>query len=49
MTILDRRMIKKNNTAVTEVLVQWQNHLKEDATGKLYYDLKLKFLEVVHL
>lgn len=32
VTILDLRMIKKNNIVVIEVLIQWQNHSREDAT-----------------
>ena len=30
--ILDRRMVKQGNRAVTEVLVQWTNGYPEDAT-----------------
>ncbi|XP_050105888.1 uncharacterized protein LOC126585454 [Malus sylvestris] len=49
VAILARRIIKKSNTATIEVLVQWQNHSKEDATWELYQELKLKFPEVEYL
>lgn len=29
---LDCRIVKKNNLAIMEVLIQWQNHSREDAT-----------------
>ncbi|RXH88144.1 hypothetical protein DVH24_042215 [Malus domestica] len=32
VAVLERRLIKKRNAAATEVLVQWKNHSKEDAT-----------------
>lgn len=32
IAIVDRRMVKKNNIAVTEVLVQWKNSFPEVAT-----------------
>ncbi|XP_070681682.1 uncharacterized protein [Malus domestica] len=47
--ICDRRMVKKGNFAVTEVLVQWQNHSKNDDTWENHHDLKMKFPEIVHL
>ena len=49
IAILDKRMMKKGNDAIIEVLVQWQNHTKEDATWELYHDLKTKFPEVANL
>ena len=49
VAILGRRMVKKDNAAPTKVLVQWQNHSREDATWELYQDLKLKFPEIVNL
>ncbi|KAM1133241.1 hypothetical protein ACFX19_043220 [Malus domestica] len=47
--ILDRRLMKKGHTAVSEVLVQWQNHTTEDATWENYHELKSKFPDIVHL
>ncbi|GMJ07956.1 hypothetical protein HRI_004464800 [Hibiscus trionum] len=41
--ILDRRMVKRGNRAVTEVLVEWTNSFPEDATWELYHKLKLDF------
>lgn len=49
LAILDRRIVKRNNSVVTEVLVQWQNHSKDDATWEKYQDLKPKFPEIVQL
>ena len=41
--ILQRRMIKKGNHAVTQVLVQWSNSFAEDATWELLADLQAQF------
>ena len=41
--ILERRMIKKGNHAVTQVLVQWSNSFAEDATWELLADLQTRF------
>ncbi|KAM1569095.1 hypothetical protein ACFX10_034256 [Malus domestica] len=49
VAILDQRMVKRGNAAVTEILVQWQNHSKEDATWEIYHDLKMKFPEIENL
>ncbi|TQD73313.1 hypothetical protein C1H46_041154 [Malus baccata] len=49
VAILDRRMIKRGNAAVTEILVQWQNHSKDDATWEIYHELKMKFPEIENL
>ncbi|KAB2609297.1 hypothetical protein D8674_012465 [Pyrus ussuriensis x Pyrus communis] len=49
VAILDGRLNKKGNTAATEVLVQWQNHSKDDATWEPYHELELKFPEIVNL
>ncbi|GMI64849.1 hypothetical protein HRI_000154200 [Hibiscus trionum] len=43
LKILDRRMVKKGNRAVTEVLVEWTNFFPEDATWELFYKLQLNF------
>ncbi|KAM2157527.1 hypothetical protein ACFX1R_043093 [Malus domestica] len=49
VAILDRRMVKKGTTAITEMLVHWQNHTSEEATWETYSDLKLRFLGVAQL
>lgn len=43
VAILDRRMIKRGNGAVTQVLVQWANLLPEEATWEDYKFLKSQF------
>ncbi|XP_070660654.1 uncharacterized protein [Malus domestica] len=48
IAILERQMVKKGHGAVTEVLVQWQNHSQEVATWEPYAELKTKFPEVVN-
>lgn len=49
VAILDPRMIKRGNAAVTKIMVQWPNHSKEDATWELYHELKMKFPEIENL
>ncbi|XP_068317196.1 uncharacterized protein [Pyrus communis] len=49
VAILDRRMVKKGTTAITDVLVYWQNHTPEEATWETYLDLKLRFPGVAQL
>ncbi|GMI70186.1 hypothetical protein HRI_000687900 [Hibiscus trionum] len=46
--ILDRRMVKRGNRAVMEVLVEWTNSFSEDATWELYHKLKLDFPHFDH-
>ncbi|XP_075075542.1 uncharacterized protein LOC142162744 [Nicotiana tabacum] len=41
--ILDRRMIKRGNKAVPQILVQWSQMSKEQATWENYAVMKLKF------
>ncbi|WVZ10094.1 hypothetical protein V8G54_014624 [Vigna mungo] len=41
--ILDRTTVKRDNMAVTKVLVKWKHQMAEDATWEFYYDLKRKF------
>lgn len=41
--ILDRRMAKRHNKAVTQVLVKWEGCPEEDATWKYFYDLLKRF------
>lgn len=36
VAILDRRMVKKNNYAITKVLVKWENHSTDDATWEVF-------------
>lgn len=48
VAILEGRMTESGNAAATEVLVQWQNHSREDATWELYHELKLRFPEIVN-
>lgn len=43
IAILGRRMIKRNNVAETEVLVQWKNCFPEDATWEQFSSLQEKF------
>ncbi|GMI77062.1 hypothetical protein HRI_001375500 [Hibiscus trionum] len=43
--ILDRRIGKKGNRAVTEVLVEWTNTFPEDATWEVLYQLQQQFPE----
>lgn len=45
-TIQGRRLIKRNNQAVTQVLVKWENLHEEDATWEDYNTLKSQFLQV---
>lgn len=49
LAILDRRLVKRHNSAATEVLVHWCNHSKEDATWENYQELQLKFPEFAQL
>jgi Chromo (CHRromatin Organisation MOdifier) domain len=39
VAILDRRLTKRNNKAVTELLIKWSNLEDEDATWEVYEDL----------
>lgn len=41
--IIDRMTVKRENRAVTKVLVQWKHQLPEDATWEFFYDLNQKF------
>ncbi|XP_073013714.1 uncharacterized protein [Typha latifolia] len=43
LKILDRRMVKQGNRAITKVLVQWKGAEKEDATREIYHNLFEKF------
>ncbi|GMI79866.1 hypothetical protein HRI_001655900 [Hibiscus trionum] len=41
--ILDRKIRKRGNRAMTEVLVEWTNSFPEDATCELLHQLQLQF------
>ncbi|GMI89883.1 hypothetical protein HRI_002657600 [Hibiscus trionum] len=41
--IIDRRIGKKGNRTVTEVLVEWTNTFPEDATWEVLYQLQQQF------
>jgi hypothetical protein len=41
--ILDRRMVKKDNAATTQVLVKWSQLPEESATWEDYYQLRERF------
>lgn len=43
LQILDRRLVKRNNRAITQVLVEWSNSVPEDATWEDYQALKQQF------
>lgn len=41
--ILDHQIVTKGPRAVSEVLVKWQGHEADGATGKLYHQLHERF------
>ena len=43
LCILDRRMVKKQGRAVTEVLIQWRNTFPEDSTWELFTTIQQKY------
>ena len=43
LVVLDRRMKKKGNRAVTEVLIQWQHTNPEDAVWKELHSMQHQF------
>jgi hypothetical protein len=43
LEILDRRLVKKGNKAVSQVLIWWSNIPQEPATWEDYYVLRQKF------
>lgn len=43
MAVLERRMVKRNNRAVVQWLVQWSRSFPEDATWMDYDELVSKF------
>ncbi|KAJ4811165.1 polyprotein [Rhynchospora pubera] len=46
-SILDRKMVKKNNAAAVQVLIKWANQSVEDATWEDYEVLKAKYPQFV--
>ncbi|GJZ10397.1 putative mitochondrial protein [Tanacetum coccineum] len=47
VVVLDRRMVKKKNRVAVQLLVQWANCSKDDATWEMYEDIQTRFLEFV--
>ncbi|KAG6518817.1 hypothetical protein ZIOFF_022298 [Zingiber officinale] len=45
--ILERRLVKKNNQATVELLIQWDNLSIDDATWELYDTIQEKFPEFI--
>ena len=45
IAILDRRLVKRNNSPVAQVRVQWSNRLEEDATWEDWSVLQSHFPE----
>lgn len=43
--ILDRKMAKRGNCAVTKVLVKWGSSDPKSATWKFLFDLQAKYLK----
>lgn len=43
IAVLDRRLVKKHNVALVEVLVRWSNTLPTKATWKSWSDLHATF------
>jgi hypothetical protein len=43
LEILERRLVKKGNKAVSQVLIRWSNIPQESATWEDYYVLRQKF------
>ena len=46
--IIDRQIVSRRRRPTNEVLIQWANLPKEDATWKNYDDLKIKFPEFMN-
>ncbi|GKA47006.1 reverse transcriptase [Tanacetum coccineum] len=47
VVVLDRRMVKKKNRVAVQLLVQWANCSKDDATWEMYKDIQTRFPEFV--
>ncbi|GKF01858.1 reverse transcriptase, partial [Tanacetum coccineum] len=43
IVILDRRMVKKRNRVAVDLLIQWANHVAEDATWEPYEEIQKRF------
>ncbi|GJW21472.1 putative mitochondrial protein [Tanacetum coccineum] len=47
VAVLDRRMVKKKNRVAVQLLIQWANCSKDDATWEIYEDIQKRFPEFV--
>lgn len=45
IAILNRRIIKRRNQAVIEVLIQWKNIFPEDSTWETFQEFQERFPE----
>ncbi|GKA38754.1 ty3-gypsy retrotransposon protein [Tanacetum coccineum] len=43
IAVLDRRMVKKKNRVAVDLLIQWANHVAEDATWEPYEEIQKRF------
>ncbi|GJS95902.1 retrotransposon-related protein [Tanacetum coccineum] len=43
IAVLDRRMVKKRNRVAVDLLIQWANHVAEDATWEPYEEIQKRF------
>lgn len=43
IAVVDRRLVKRNNKPVNQVLVQWSNSTPEDATWEDYHFITSQF------
>ena len=43
IAILDRKLVKRGNSAVTKILVQWSDKLPEEATWEFFFDIQQRF------
>lgn len=46
--VLERRMVKRQDKAVTQVLIKWVNEPMEEATWEYLFDIKKKYPEFEH-
>lgn len=42
-SILERRMVKRGNKAITQILIKWKGESREDATWEEFWTMKEKF------
>jgi len=43
IAVLNKRLVKRNNRAVSQILVQWANLPVEDVTWEDYYHIRSQF------